>query len=133
MTSVFATAVTQSARARRRHVRPTAVPSQPPSHPGRRHGWFGRGWCGPGSMCQDFLEILVAAAAQADEDELLVELAGARERVCRLERGDDALAPREVAERGERLLVSCAHVVGATRIPEERMLGAHTRIVEAGR
>ena len=82
---------------------------------------------------QHFGEVLVAAAGEADEDQLRVELAGARERVRRLERRDDALGAREVAERGERLLVGRADVLRAAAVAEERVLRADAGIVEAGR
>src|SRR4051794_7966668 len=59
------------------------------------------GWCSAGSRArlqgvQRLRQILVAPAAEADEDQLFVELAGPRERVGRLEGGDDALRAREL-------------------------------------
>ena len=56
----------------------------------------------------------------------------ARERVRRLERRDDPLGPRQPAERGERLLVGRADVLGAAGVAQERVLGADARVVEPG-
>src|SRR5437763_530633 len=53
--------------------------------------------------------------------------------VRRLERRDDALAPREEGERVERLMVGARDVVHATGLAERRMLGAHTGIIEPSR
>src|SRR6266849_551446 len=78
-------------------------------------------------------EVLVAAAAEADEDQLRVELPGARERVRRFERGDDPLGACEVAERLERLRVGCPHILRPADVPKVRVLWADARIVEAGR
>ena len=78
-------------------------------------------------------EILVAAAREADDDELGVEVERARERVRALERGDDPLGLGEPVERGERLLVGARHVRGAAGVAERGVLGADARVVEAGR
>ena len=78
-----------------------------------------RGGRRPGrGHCEHLGQVLVAAAAEADEDQLRVELARARERVRRLERRDDPLGAREVAERGERLLVGRADVLGAAGVAQ---------------
>ena len=59
------------------------------------------------------VEVLVAAAREADEDELGVELRGSGERVCRLERGDDPLGLGEPA--------------GTPRAPPRRSRAAYSR------
>src|SRR6266481_2947901 len=82
---------------------------------------------------QHLSEVLVATAAEPDEDQLRVELPGARERVRRLERGDDPLGAGEVAERLERLRVVCPHILRSADVPKVRVLRADARIVEAGR
>src|SRR5205085_12394222 len=86
-----------------------------------------------GAMRQDFLEVFVAPSAQAHEDELLLEVARAGQRMRRLQRRDDPLAAREVAKRGERLPVRGAHVLRAARVTQERVLGADAGIVETSR
>src|SRR5579884_2943191 len=82
---------------------------------------------------EDLGEVLVAAAAQAHEDQLRVQVAGARERVRRLEGRDDPLGPGEVGERLQRLLVGRDAVLGAPGVAQERVLRPDARIVEAGR
>ena len=68
---------------------------------------------------------------EADEDQLGIEVARARERVCRLERGDDPLRSREVGEGGSASS-SVAAVLGAAGVAQERVLGTDARIVEPG-
>src|SRR5690242_10701182 len=76
-------------------------------------------------------EILVAAAGQTDEDELGVELAGARERVRRLERRDDPLGAGELAEGGEGLVVGRTEILRSADVPKVRVLRPDAWIVEA--
>src|SRR5438093_801544 len=64
---------------------------------------------------------------------LVADVREVRDRVRRLERGDDALGPREKAEALERLGVGARDVADATGLVQIRVLGTHTRIVEAGR
>src|SRR4029453_8606334 len=77
---------------------------------------------------QHLLQVLVAAAAEADEDIRLFELARARERVRRLQCGDDPLGARQRAERVERFLVGRADVFGPAAVAEERVLRADARV-----
>ena len=83
-------------------------------------------------MCESLREVLVAAPAEADEDQVGVEVARAGEGMRRLERGDDPFRAREVAERGESLLVRRHAVLGAARVAEEGVLRADAGVVEAG-
>ena len=78
-------------------------------------------------------EILVAASRQPDENRLGIEVERAGERVRRLERRQDALRGREAVKGCERLRVRCRHVLGPARVAQVRMLGADSRVVEAGR
>src|SRR5207247_4074558 len=81
---------------------------------------------------ENLLEILVAAAGEADEHELLLEIGDAGQRVRGLQRGQDALGAGEAAERGEGLLVGGVEVLGAAAVAQERMLRARARVVEPG-
>src|SRR5256714_4328599 len=60
------------------------------------------------SACEHLREVPVAAAGQADEDELRVQLPRAGEGVRGLQRRHDAFRSRRPPERGQRLLVPCA-------------------------
>ena len=82
---------------------------------------------------ENFGEILVAAAREADDDELGVAVERARERVRRLERRDDPLRLAEAVERRERLVVGRGDVLGPARVAQVGVLGADARIVEPGR
>src|SRR5919198_267702 len=97
-------AVTKPARNRPRQVRHAGVSSTPRVAGSSPTLGGGVGACR--SLGQDFGEVLVASARQAHEDKVLVELAGAGEGVGGLERRDDSLEPRQVAEGGQRFLVS---------------------------
>src|SRR5688500_9296478 len=55
-----------------------------------------------------------------------------RDRVSRLERGDDALAPREQSERLERLRVVPRNELDAIRVVNNRELGPDSRVVQTG-
>src|SRR5262249_53314953 len=81
---------------------------------------------------QDLGEVLVAAAAESDEDELGVEVASTGERMSRLERGEDALGSREILERGERLVVGGHAVLRPAGVAEDGVFGPDTGIVEPG-
>src|SRR5581483_8907431 len=54
---------------------------------------------------EDLGEVLVAAAGEADEDQLRVEVERARQCMGRLERRDDALGLAQAVERRERVVV----------------------------
>mmetsp|Transcript_3996 Transcript_3996/g.12089 ORF Transcript_3996/g.12089 Transcript_3996/m.12089 type:complete len:551 (+) Transcript_3996:487-2139(+) len=84
----------------------------------------------------DGYHVLVAAAAEVDDDvlaraEALGHLDGEGDGVRGLERGDDPFGPRELRERGERLVVRDGLVDRAAAVLEERVLGADARVVEA--
>ena len=81
-------------------------------------------------MFQHLGEVLVAAAAEPDEDQLGVEVACAGERVRRLERGEDALRPGEILERRERLFVRRGEVLRPAGVAQEGVLRADAGIVE---
>src|SRR6185312_12173799 len=85
--------------------------------------WTGASWRQHGG------ELLVPAAGEADEEPVGVVLERPRERVRRLERGDDPLALGQKMERGQRLLVGCREVLGAAGVPEKRVLGADAGVV----
>ena len=87
---------------------------------------------GGGSLREHLGEVLVAAAGEADDDELGVELGDTRERVRRLERRDDALRSREPPERRERLFVRRADVACAARVAQVRVLGPDAGVIEPG-
>src|SRR5918996_716818 len=84
-------------------------------------------------MGEDDGEVLVAAAGEADDDQLGVELERPRERVRGLERRHDPLALGEQVEGGERLLVCCRDVLRAAGVPQVRVLGADAGVVEPRR
>ena len=69
-------------------------------------------------------KVLVAAAREADQDQLFLELDCLRERVRWLERRDDPFGLGQTAEGAERLFVTCADVLGPIRVAEECVLGA---------
>src|SRR5689334_23353582 len=75
------------------------------------------------AVSQHLFQILVASAAEAHEHERLVELARPRQRMCRLESGDDPLAARELAKGLQRLLVGRANVLGAAAVAQRGVLG----------
>src|SRR5438067_6027113 len=127
MPSDFRCTVTPLRRSWHGAVRNAAVPSLTPTHPGMGHG-FGGG----GSLRQDFCEVFVAPAAEADEHMFLAELACARERMRRLERGDDPFAACQVAECGQGILVRGAHVLGTSAVAQPRVFGSDAGIVESG-
>src|SRR5438093_1442479 len=82
-------------------------------------------------------EILVTATGEADEHVGVraipqTDVREVGDRMRRLERGDDALGPRQDAERFERLRIGARHVLDATGLVQERMLGPDAWIVEAG-
>src|SRR5215216_1496913 len=78
-----------------------------------------------------FGQILVAAAGERDEIELGLRV---REQpgqgVRRLERGHDALQPRHLLERGDRLGVGDGLVYDTTLVAQPRMLRPRAGIVE---
>ena len=78
-------------------------------------------------------EVLVAAAREAHDDQVGVEVVDAGERVCRLERRDDPLGARQAVEGRERLVVGRRDVACAAGVAEERVLGPDARVVEPGR
>ena len=82
---------------------------------------------------QNLLEVLVAAAGEAEQHELLLELGDPRERVGGLERGNDSLGARQAAEGGERLLVGGGDVLGAAVVAQRGVLRARAGVVEPGR
>ena len=89
-------------------------------------------------MLGDGEDVLIAAAAHVHDKQIVLgqgrrELGDERERVCGLERWDDALKARAELESLERLLVGDGDVARATLLLEPGMLGANPRIVEAGR
>ncbi len=84
-------------------------------------------------MCEHLGEILVAPAGETDEDDLRVHVERPRERMSRLERRDDALRLGQPVERRQRLLVRGGDIASASGVPQERVLGADSRIVEPGR
>src|SRR5215204_305274 len=90
--------------------------------------------CGrrPASPAENLGEVLVAAAREADDHELGVDVVDTRERVCGLEGRDDPLGPRQAPEGGERLLVGRADVARAAGVPQERVLRPDARVVEPG-
>src|SRR5215467_10369834 len=73
-------------------------------------------------------EVLVAAAAEPDEDQVGIQIPGAGERVCRLERGEDALGAGQLLECGERLLVRRDAVLRPSGVTEEGVLRADARV-----
>src|SRR5207249_8201514 len=82
-------------------------------------------------------EILVATTGEADEHSGVravpqTDVREVGDRMRRLQRGDDALGPRQDAERLERLRIGARHVLDATALVQERMLGPDAWIVEAG-
>src|SRR4051812_44290569 len=82
---------------------------------------------------KDLREVLVAAPGQADEVELARRrLEHPRDRVRGLQRRDDALARRQLAERRDRLLVGHRLVARAAAVAQPGVLGPGPRVVEAG-
>src|SRR5207245_9192588 len=82
-------------------------------------------------------DILVAPARQVHQDDfgrsqLASHALHIRDRVRRLERGQDAFEACERLERRERLVVGHVRVLGATERSEPGMLGADCRVVEPG-
>src|SRR3954451_1527148 len=79
-------------------------------------------------------EVLVAAARERDEVELAAVGVRKRPRECvrGLERRDDSLQPRDLAERGDRLVVGHGHVARASLVAHPGVLGAGPGVVEAG-
>src|SRR2546430_8208383 len=144
MTSAFElTGARESARKRAedfhsRHtsVRPASITSStrgwggpPPKGGGEMRRRPGRGRTEQGRRSQvgeGLVEVLVAAAGQADEHEVGVELRRACERMRGLEGGDDPLLLRQPAERVQRLLVARAEVLHAARVAQRSMLLADT-------
>src|SRR3954447_1255176 len=84
------------------------------------------------SVREHFGQVLVAAAGEAHEDELLIALVYTRECMSGLERRNDALEARQLPERLQRVLVARPHVFGTTAVAQPRMLGADAGMVEAG-
>src|SRR4051794_23985116 len=83
---------------------------------------------------KNLCEILVTAPGQADEVEIalgLLEQPG--DGVRGLERRDDALGRRQLAEGRDRLLVGDRHIARASAVAQHRVLGPRARVVEAGR
>ena len=79
-------------------------------------------------------EVLVAAAGEADDDQLGVEVVRrARARASDSSAGMIPSVSGEPVERGERLVVGRGDVLGAARVAEERVLRADARVVEPGR
>src|SRR3954470_20285066 len=83
---------------------------------------------------KDFGEVLVPAPGEAHE----VQLGGRGvqqpgDRVGGLERRDDPVAGRQLAERRDRLLVGDRLVARAAAVAQPGVLGAAARIVEARR
>src|SRR3954447_24924049 len=85
------------------------------------------------SMREHFGQILVAAAGEADEDELFLALVYARECMSGLERRNDSFETAQLPERVQGVLVARPQVFGAAAVAQPRMLGADAGIVEAGR
>jgi hypothetical protein len=82
-------------------------------------------------------EVLLTAAAQADEDEIVRttlhrELTRKRNRMRAFEGRDDALAARKVIESLERLRIGDVDVRGSTGALVEGVLGPDTWLVEPG-
>src|SRR3954464_14241636 len=95
----------------------------PPECGGPRSPTYGRR--GAGSRGQDLGEVLVAAARQADEVEVAFGLLQhPRDRVRGLERRNDPVAGRELAERRDRLLVGHRDVARAAGVAQPCVLGA---------
>src|ERR1700742_1099017 len=87
---------------------------------------------------RDREHVLVAAAGEADGDELVLRHARRhahrmRHRVRGFERGDDALELAEKLERLERILVAGREILHPALVLEPRMLRAYAGIIEAGR
>ena len=78
------------------------------------------------------VEILVAAAGEAQDDQLALDVVDAGERVGRLEGGDDPLGAGESRERSERLVVGARQVRRAPGVAQPGVLRADARVVEPG-
>src|SRR3954451_7979323 len=80
-------------------------------------------------------EVLVAPPRAADHVEARLGAGQERvvQRVGRLERRDDALEPRDPAERRQRVVVRHRHVLRPARVAQPRVLGPRAGVVEAGR
>src|SRR5712692_7044234 len=81
------------------------------------------------------MHVLVAASREVDEQDRIPRHApgdahGIRNRVRRLERGDDALAAAQLMERSQRLVVGHREVFGAAAVLEPGMLGSDARVIE---
>src|SRR4051794_40648906 len=86
---------------------------------------------------RDLLAVLVAAAGEVDEEDLVLaesrgELGGVGDRVGGFERGDDPLELREELEAIERLGVGDADVLDAAAVLPVRVLRADAGVIEAG-
>src|SRR3954468_10993182 len=89
-----------------------------------------------GELVGYLVHVLVAASAQREDVETGATGAFAQQpgdRVGGLERGDDPLESRELAERAQGLRIRGGLIGGPAGIPEEGVLGSHPRIVEPGR
>src|SRR5262249_3646076 len=84
------------------------------------------------SRAEYLLKILVSAAREAEQDELLVELGDPRQRVGGLERREDPFRPRQPPARGERFLVRGGGGLGAAGVAQERVLRTGAGVVQAG-
>ena len=86
---------------------------------------------------RDRLQVLVAAAGEADEHDLVLaqlrrQLLDVGDGVRRLEGGDDALGAAQTLERRQRLVVRNRLVAGALAGLEVGVLRADAGVVEAG-
>ena len=85
-------------------------------------------------VLDDVVHVLVAAAAEVDEDRPRLHLPGLDERVRdgvrALERRDDALAAAELEEGVAAGVVGAGHVLHTARVLEVAVLGPDARVVE---
>src|SRR5438067_1542894 len=87
---------------------------------------------------RDRVHVLVAAARQVDQDDLVFrqrrrQLDGVGDRVRGLERRDDALDAAAVVESGQRFLIGDRDVLRAFDVLQPGVLGTDARVVQAGR
>src|SRR2546423_15009838 len=91
----------------------------------------------PAARLADDIEVLVPWAGQVDQDKIVLsELSRQWHRVGNrmraLQRWNDALQPGCLMERGQRLLIGDACVLGALLVVQEGVLGPNAGVIQAG-